>query len=169
MDLLDVDAARMASLLNVGRESIETVGGWDVVGPAAVCALGLAVFVYWRRQDFAIWWGNSFYSRWRERRRMWAAEEKKYRELMADEITDMVQRLVDKKELPGAWAYAQFKKLGYHYPDLLRRGETPVKEEIKARIASEPRDAKGNVIPVPFPKEEPAKEPVLQTAYVHLL
>lgn len=154
---LTLDPSKLASGLNIIHMGFEYVGGWNTFGPAmlagAICA---AVGIKWW-PALGYYYHNNFFTRLRESRRMQRAEEKRLQELAADLITDAFEKhhFDRPSELNLEQKQYLFKLIGKRcgFDDLLARGAdtTPIKEQIKERLAKEERDAVGKVKPVKFP------------------
>lgn len=162
-EIVGVDASRMASCSISAIECFNAFGGWNTLGPAMIVGAVLtavyikygAVAKYYAKKAFA----SLSFPRLRERNRMNRAEQKRLQELASDLITDAFERthFNDPGELSYEDKQALFRLIGKRcgFKDLLTRGEdTDVKEDIKARLAAEPRDTAGKVIPVKLPDKE---------------
>ena len=150
----DTDAARAASMMNFWTETYLHID-WNAIGPLCFIALLVLGLAYWKRGELSWYLKNNFISRWRERRRMRAEREKFIRELTSDYITDALEEAYFQEEITSEEKKELYRRIGkLGYPDLLKKGELMLKEEIAKRRAEENRDAKGNVIPAKLPDGE---------------
>ena len=153
---LALDPSKIANCANCAATTFQMIGGWNTLGPAMV--LGTALLFAYRKlgpllyTELTFRLRRNFLTRLREQRKMRAEREKFLRELGADVITDALELAFEKGHMTFDEKQELYRRIGkVGFPDLLPRGELMLKDQIAKRLAEEPRDADGKIIPTKFP------------------
>lgn len=153
-ELVSVDAARIAATTNFLGELYHRID-WNIVGPILGGLLLFTIYAIKFPEVTRAIFGITYLAYLRERKRMRMEEQLRQRELVADYVTDALETAYVNNEISFDDKQMLYRRIGrLGFPDLIKRGATTLKQEIKERLANPKlysRERDGSVKEVPFP------------------